>query len=154
MNPRLLCAGAAFCLAACTPGAAGLSSGSGGGSQVRIVDVNLTLHSTSQTPAGASGGYAPASLTVAVGSAIAFTNSDGFAHTATVIPGAVGFPAGTPFSTSAQTQRGNGISQNWSSGTLQSGQSSQIISIDRAGTYLYGCFFHYGAPMRGTIVAQ
>lgn len=155
MNPRLLCVGVMLCVAACTPGAAGLSSGGGGGgAQVRVVDVNLTLHSASQTPAGTSGGYSPPSLTVAVGSAIAFTNSDGFAHTATVIPGAAAFPAGTPFSASAQTQSGNSVSQSWSSGTLQSGQSSQIISIDRAGTYLYGCFFHYGAPMRGTIVAQ
>jgi len=154
VNPRLLCS-VLFFLAACTPGAAGLSAGAGGGgAQPRVVDVNLTLHAQSQTPFGTSGGYAPPTLTVAVGSAIAFTNSDGFAHTATLIPGAATFPAGTPFSASAQTQSGNSVSQSWSSGTLQPGQSSQIISIDRAGTYLYGCFYHYGAPMRGTIVAQ
>ena len=145
----------ALLFSACTPGAAGLAGPSGGvGTQARVVDVNLTLHSASQTPAGMSSGYAPAVVTVAVGSALVFTNSDGFAHTVTLIPGAGAFPAGTPFSASAQTQTGSVVSQNWSSGTLQTGQSSQTISVDRAGTYLYGCFFHYGAPMRGTIVAQ
>ena len=141
--------------AGCTPGATGIAGGGPGTPpQAVVIDVNLTLHAQSQSPAGTSGGYAPAITNVAVGSAVVFKNSDGFAHTATAIPGATTFPAGTPFSTAAQTQSGNAISQSWSSGVLQAGQTSQIISIDRAGTYLYGCFFHYGGPMRGTIVAR
>jgi len=64
------------------------------------------------------------------------------------------FPAGSPYSTSAQTQSGNAISQNWSSGTLPGGASSQTLLVDKAGTYLFGCFYHYGGPMRAEIVAH
>jgi plastocyanin len=91
---------------------------------------------------------------VAVGSQIRFTNSDGFAHTATLIPNATSFPSGSVFDVSALTQKGSAISGPWTSGTMPAGTSSQILTVDRAGTYLYGCFFHYGAPMRGVIVAQ
>jgi plastocyanin len=132
-------------LAACTPGALAPTGSSGGGSGVTTIDVNLTQHTD---------GYAPDVTTVPVGSSIRFVNSDGFAHTATAIPGATSFPAGSPFTASAQTQSGNAISQAWSSGTLAAGAASQTILIDRAGTYLFGCFYHYGSPMRGTIVAQ
>jgi len=109
------------------------------------IDVNLTLHRD---------GYLPDAITVPVGSSIRFMNSDGFAHTATLIPSATSFPSGSPFAASAQTQSGTVISQPWSSGTLQAGSASQTITVDAPGTYLFGCFFHYGAPMRGTIVAQ
>jgi len=119
-----------------------------------VIDINLTLHAPVSTPAGESGGYAPAVTTVAVGSSIRFVNSDGFAHTATLIPGASTFPSASPFAVSAQTQSGSVVSQPWSSGALAAGTGSQSIAIDHAGTYLFGCFFHYGAPMRGTIVAQ
>jgi plastocyanin len=142
--------------AACTPGGT-LGSGGGGtpNGQVTKIDINLTLHSsTTQLPQGSAAGYAPVQTTVSVGSFVQFTNSDGFAHTATAIPGATAFPGSSPFAVSAQTQAGSTISSGWSSGTLQANQSSQLIQIDAAGTYLYGCFFHYGAPMRGAIVAQ
>lgn len=144
-------------LAACTPGGV---SGTGGGAapggpQVTRIDVNLTLHSApTQLPQGSAAGYAPAQTTVPTGSFVQFFNSDGFAHTATGISAASTFPASSPFSVSAQQQNGSAISSAWSSGTLQAGQNSQLIRIDSAGTYLYGCFFHYGAPMRGVIVAQ
>jgi plastocyanin len=142
-------------LCACTPnGTLGQSGGSGSGPITKI-DVNLTLHSSpTQLPQGSAAGYAPAQTMVAVGSFVQFTNSDGFAHTATGIAGASTFPASSPFNVSAQTQNGNTISGAWSSGVLQPGQSSQPIRIDAPGTYLFGCFFHYGAPMRGAIVAQ
>lgn len=140
----------------CTPGG---SIGSGGGgapsAQVAKIDINLTLHSSpTQLPQGSAAGYAPAQTTVAVGSFVQFVNSDSFAHTATAIPTATTFPASSPFSVSAQQQSGSAISSAWSSGTLQAGQASQLIQIDAPGTYLFGCFFHYGAPMRGAIVAQ
>lgn len=151
----------AFALAAlvsaCTPGGV-MGSGGGAapaGSQVTKIDVNLTLHSApTQLPQGSAAGYAPVQTTVAVGSYVQFVNSDGFAHTASGIAGASTFPASSPFSVAAQQQTGSTISSGWSSGTLQAGQSSQLIQIDAAGTYLYGCFFHYGGPMRGAIVAQ
>lgn len=130
-------------LASCTPGGAGMPQG--GGSAAMTVDVNLTLHTD---------GYAPDTITVPVGSSIRFFNSDGFAHTATLIPGATSFPAGSPFGASAQTQSGSAVSQPWSTGSLAANTGSQTITIDAPGTYLFGCFYHYGAPMRGTIVAQ
>ena len=146
-----------FAMAACTPGGTLASSGGGApaGVQVTKIDVNLTLHaSPAQLPQGSAAGYAPVQTTVPVGSFVQFVNSDGFAHTASAIAGASAFPASSPFAVSAQTQSGSAVSGSWSSGTLQAGQSSQLIQIDAPGTYLYGCFFHYGAPMRGAIVAQ
>ena len=130
-------------LAACPPGGAGTPQG--GGSAATTIDVNLTLHTD---------GYLPDTITVPVGSSIRFFNSDGFAHTATLIPGATSFPAGSPFGASAQTQSGTAVSQPWSTGSLAANTGSQTITIDAPGTYLFGCFYHYGAPMRGTIVAQ
>ncbi len=138
-------------LGACTAGGVPTTTGGGGGV---TIDVNLTLHAPSSTPYGQSGGYAPAVTTVAVGSQIRFMNSDGFAHTATLIPNAQTFPSGSPFGISAQQQRGTTLSGGFSSGVLQPGTSSQSITVDRSGTYLFGCFFHYGAPMRAAIVAQ
>lgn len=132
-------------LAACTNGGMAAPPGNGGRANTTTIDVNLTLHPD---------GYLPDTITVPVASSIRFTNSDGFAHTATLIPGATSFPSGSPFPVSAQTQSGTLISAPWSSGTLQAGASSQTITVNAAGTYLFGCFFHYGAPMRGTIVAQ
>lgn len=147
----------AVLVAGCTPGGI-MGSGGGaapGGSQITKIDVNLTLHaSATQLPQGSAAGYAPVQTTVAAGSFVQFVNSDGFAHTATAVSGASTFPASSPFSVTAQQQTGSTISSSWSSGTLQAGQASQLIQIDAPGTYLYGCFFHYGAPMRGAIVAQ
>jgi plastocyanin len=140
-------------LTACTNGGV-LAPPGGGGVQTQTVDVNLTLNPSSQTSAGTAGGYAPAVTNVAVGTLLRFTNSDGFAHTATAIPAATTFPVGSPFSASAQTQSGSSLSQGWSSGTLAAGASSQTILVDKAGTYLFGCFFHYGGPMRSVIVAH
>jgi plastocyanin len=142
---KILLFGALIALTACTPGGKTANIGNAGGTGITTIDVNLTLHVD---------GYLPDSVTVPVGSSIRFTNSDGFAHTATVIPGATTFPSGSPFTVAAQTQSGTEISQDWSSGVLQPGSFSQIISVNAPGTYLFGCFFHYGAPMRGTIVAQ
>lgn len=141
-------------LCSCTPGGMSAILSTGPQAGVTTIDINLSAHQPSQTPAGTSGGYAPAITTVAVGSAIRFVNSDSFAHTATAIPGTGTFPAGSPFTASAQTQSGSEVSTSWSTGTLQAGAASQIITIDTPGTYLFGCFYHYGAPMRGEIVAQ
>ena len=139
-------------LAGCTPGAAAAPTGGGGPAAVTI-DINLTLHAAGASAFGTLGGYAPPLTNVAVGSTIHFVNSDSFAHTATMISGST-FPSGSPFSVSAQTQSGSSLSGPWSSGTLAAGASSQSFIASTAGTYLYGCFFHYGSPMRGVIVAQ
>ncbi len=148
---RRLGMGSALLLAACTAG--GISSSSGGGGGVTI-QVSLTQFAQQPTPYGTSLGYSPAVTTIAVGSQIHFVNVDSFAHTATVIQGATSFPNGFQFPASALQQKGTTLSSNWTSGALQASGSSQTITADRAGTYLFGCFFHYGGGMRAAIVAQ
>jgi len=143
---------AALLLAACTAGGIPTSSGGSGGI---TIDVSLTqFQQPAQTPYGSSIGYSPAVTTVAVGSQIHFVNVDTFAHTATEIPGATSFPTGSPFNAGALQQKGNTLSGGFSSGALQPNGSSQTITADQPGTYLFGCFFHYGAGMRAAIVAQ
>jgi len=136
----------------CTPGsfATAGAGGAAGIAQVVTIDVDLTKDPGGSTPAGAAAGYAPLAAQVAVGEGIRFTNSDGFAHTATAITGA-SFPAAYPFDASALTGRGNALSSGFSSGSLAAGASSQTLLADRPGTYLYGCFYHYGSPMRAEI---
>ena len=145
-------------LASCTPGGMFASTAGGGvpgGGQITRIDVNLTLHSgQTQLPAGSAAGYAPIPVNVSVGSLLQFVNSDSFAHTASEITGAAAVPQSSPLHVSAQTRSGSALSTGFSSGTLAPGQSSQLVSVDAPGTYLYGCFFHYGGPMRGEIVAK
>jgi len=149
---------AAMLATACTPGGTG-GTASGGvlgstGSVVRI-DVSLTLYPAVQTPAGSALGYSPEITNVNVGDSIVFVNQDDFGNTATLIPGASTFPSLSPLTVSATSQSGNTLSQPWSSGALtQTGATSQPIAVDKAGVYLYGCFYHYDGRMRGEIVAQ
>jgi plastocyanin len=37
---------------------------------------------------------------------------------------------------------------------MQASQTSQTITVDAPGTYLFGCYFHYSGGMRAAIVAQ
>jgi len=149
---RHLAGGLALALAACTAG--GIPSSSGGSGGV-TVDVSLTQFGPTHTPYGESGGYSPAITVVSVGTQLHFTNVDNFCcHTATEIPGATTFPSGSPFNAGALQQHGTTLSGGFSSGAMQPGASSQTITADQPGTYLFGCFFHYGAPMRAAIVVQ
>jgi plastocyanin len=148
---RRFVTGIALLLGACTAGGIPTSSGGSGGV---TIDVSLTQFSQSPTPYGTSLGYSPAVTTVSVGTQIHFVNIDSFAHTATAIPGATTFPSGSPFTAAALQQKGTTLSGGFSSGALQPNASSQSITADQPGTYLYGCFFHYGAGMRAAIVAQ
>ncbi len=107
-----------------------------------------------KTPYGESGGYSPAVTTVAVGSQIQFINSRQFRAHRNVIPGATTFPAGSPFGIAALQQHGTTLSGGFSSGAMQAGR---VVADDHRRSsrdVLFGCFFHYGAPMRGAIVAQ
>ena len=141
-------------LLGCTPG--GLpTSGSTGGATAVVIDINLTNSVPARIPQGNAGAYSPLVTRVALGSTIKFTNTDGFSHTATLIPGnPPSFPPAYPFTTAALSQTGTKLSQGWSSGTLPAGASSQTLTADVAGTYVFGCFYHYGAPMRAAIVVQ
>ncbi len=155
---KVVCAAfiVALAIEGCTPGAAGSSnagSAPGTSASVTTVDVNLTSDPAGTTTAGVGRGYAPLAATVTVGTFVRFKNSDGFAHTASSIAGTA-FPATYPFSGSALTASGGTLSDGFTSGALSAGQSSQALLADRPGTYLFGCFFHYGTPMRATIVVQ
>lgn len=134
----------------CTPGAA--PPANFGGVAVVTIDMNLAGHAATAFPEGNVGGYAPLLTTVPLGTTIRFFNSDNANHTASIVAGNA-FPSGSPFSTSAQTSFGAVVSS-FSSGTLTPGTDSQTLHADRSGTFLYGCFYHYGAPMRGLIVVQ
>jgi plastocyanin len=141
-------------LTACTDGAPG--STSAGGSGVTTIDVSLTAFAATSIAAGTSGGYAPAQLIVPVGTQIRFVNQDSFAHTASAVGGAT-FPASSPLTASALSPSASGAaisSGNWSSGNLAAGAASPVFTADAPGTYLFGCFYHYGAPMRGAIVVR
>lgn len=142
----------ALLLAACTAGGIPTSSSGGGGV---TIDLSLSQFGPKQTPYGQAGAISPAITTVSVGTQLHFTNIDNFCcHTATLIPNAATFPSGSPFTQKATQQSGSTLSGGFTSGALQPSASSQTITADQPGTYLFGCFFHYAAPMRAAIVVQ
>lgn len=104
--------------------------------------------------AGDSVGLAPALLTVHVGDSIIFENDDPVAHhTATGLGAATRF--GEPRWTQAVLKPFGDIgAQPWSSGDLAPGARSAPITATTPGTFLYGCFFHYSAGMRGEIIVE
>jgi len=142
-------------LAACTPGApsAGSANAAASTTSLTTIPVSLTTSTVVATAYGSSGGFTPAVLTIPLGSTIRFANIDSFAHTSSSFDGAT-FPAGSPLGGSALNTSGDRLSTGWTSGNLAAGASSQLLLADKAGTYLYGCFYHYGAPMRGAIIVQ
>jgi plastocyanin len=117
------------------------------------IDVSLTSSTVSSTAYGSAGGFTPPITTVALGSMVRFVNVDSFSHTATSFGGTT-FPTSSPLGASALNLSGATLSGGWTSGTLGAGSASQPLLADKAGTYLYGCFFHYGSPMRGAIVVR
>jgi plastocyanin len=139
-------------LAGCTPGASPAGAGNAAVATTTI-DVSLTSSTVSSTAYGSAGGYTPPVTTVALGSTVRFVNVDSFSHTATSLSGTA-FPSASPFGGAALNVAGATLSGGWSSGTLAAGTASQPLLADKAGTYLYGCFFHYGSPMRGAIVVK
>ncbi|MGD0471676.1 MAG: plastocyanin/azurin family copper-binding protein [Candidatus Velthaea sp.] len=141
-------------LSACTDGAPGAMSASVAG--VTTIDVSLTAFAATSLAPGTSAGYAPAQLSVPVGTQIRFVNQDSFAHTASAVAGTT-FPASSPLTAQALTPSASGTSiasGTWSSGNLAAGASSPVFVADRPGTYLFGCFYHYGAPMRAAILVH
>ena len=139
---------------ACTPGASAPSGGAAAllpaGAMVATIDVNLTLDPSGSTPAGPAGGYRPLAAGVARGTYVQFQNSDGFPHTATSIAGTA-YPTTYPFSSAALGASGSTLSGGFSSGSLAPGTTSAPLLADVAGRYIYGCFYHYGTPMRAEI---
>jgi plastocyanin len=104
--------------------------------------------------AGDSIGVAPAVVHVHIGDTIVFVNGDQQAHhTATGLSGATRF--GEPRWTDAVLKPFGTIgAQPWSSGELAPGASSAPMVASSPGAFLYGCFFHYSAGMRGEIIVE
>ncbi|MGH7707461.1 MAG: cupredoxin domain-containing protein [Vulcanimicrobiaceae bacterium] len=146
----LLLGGCTFAAASSAPAAAPPPAGGGA---TAAIDVDLTLHAPMTIPAGTGAGFAPLVTTVAVGTVIRFTNSDSFAHTASSFAGSA-FPSASPLGSGALNAAGDRLSTGFTSGNLNPGASSQPIIADVAGTYLFGCFYHYTAPMRAMIVVH
>ena len=141
-------------LCACANGGIAPSSGAGAvTTSVTKIDVSIAAYGQGQTPAGPALGFSPLDTTVIVGTGVQFVNVDNTSHTASSVTGTT-FPQTSPLTFAATTLFGTSLSGGWSTGTLQAGQSSPVLLVDRAGTYLYGCFFHYSGTMRGIIVAQ
>jgi plastocyanin len=141
--------------AGCTPGSFAPGSAANGSGPFIAIDVDLTTHPAGTSPAGTAAGYAPLVTTLTVGQSVRFTNGDGFAHTATSIAGNPGaFPTAYPFTSAALNSTGATLSGGFSSGNLQAGASSQVLLADKTGAYVFGCFYHYGAPMRAVIVVH
>ena len=107
--------------------------------------------------AGASAGVSPSRVVVHVGDWIVFANQDSSHHTATGLVAAtrpLKF-VDSPKWTDTALKFGGAIGTDvWSTGDLAPGARSQPMKVDRPGTYLYGCFFDYGAGMRGEIVVE
>ena len=143
-------------LAGCTAGGVYASgAGSSGAASITTVDVSIAAFGASSTPAGSSRGFSPAVITIPVGSGVRFVNVDNTTHTVTAIPGASAFPSTSPFSASALSPGATSdLSGTWGAGVLQPGGSSGVFIANSAGTYLYGCFFHYSGGMRGVIIAH
>ncbi len=125
------------------------------GAQDAVVRLSLTHNTTIvHVKAGDMVGSAPQILRVHVGDRVVFANDDPKAdHTATGLPGSafVDDPHWSDASLKAYGQIGDDA---WSSGDLAPGKRSPPLPVSKAGTYLYGCFFHYSAGMRGEIIVE
>ncbi len=147
---------AAIAVTGCTFGAPSASgrAASGAISGATIVEVSLLKYPPIQTDDGPAAGYNDANITVGRGAIIQFHNQDTFSHTATFINN-TNWPAQDPFTTAALTQSGKDLADaGWSTGELRAGAYSQGFVASRAAEYYYGCYYHYGTPMRGKITVR
>ncbi len=156
MNGRAGALALVMSLAGCTAGGILASTtGSGGVTSVTTVDVSIAAFGAQSTTAGSALGFSPAQITIPVGSGVRFVNVDNTTHTVTAIPAATTFPSISPFSAAAlQPGATSDLSGAWGAGVLQPGGASGVFVANTAGTYLYGCFFHYSGGMRGVIIAH
>ena len=120
-----------------------------------VVTLSLSKYPSVQAlDPGSSVGVHPGLVRVHVGDRIVFVNDDSDHHTATALLDAATYVDDPRWTDDALHQTGaigNGF---WSTGDLAPGQRSAPIVARKAGTYLYGCFFDYGAGMRGEIVVE
>jgi len=117
------------------------------------ISLSLTKYTTVEAiGAGKVVGVHPAVVFVRVGDRIVFANDDSDHHTATSLLGATSFVADPRWTDDALHQTGSIGPTFWSTGDLAPGARSAPLIAQKAGTYLYGCFFDYGAGVRGEIV--
>ena len=122
------------------------------------VDIYLSLTKFAKVAhldAGASVGVSPSKAVVHVGDTIVFVNADADGrHTATSLAASAKF-IDSPKWTDAVLKPSGAIGDGaWSTGELAPGAKSQALRADRPGEFLYGCFFDYGAGMRGEIIVE
>jgi plastocyanin len=121
------------------------------------IQVSLSLSkytSVQKIDAGPTVGVRPSLVRVHVGDRIVFVNDDTDHHTATSLLNAATFVDDPRWTDEALHQSGAIGGGFWSTGDLGPGQRSAPIVARKAGTYLFGCFFDYGAGMRGEIVVE
>lgn len=133
-----------------TASAAGQSGGA-----IVTVDLSLSKYSAvEKIDAGSMAGVRPAVVRVHVGDRVVFVNDDSDHHTATALVSAVSFVDDPRWTDDALHASGEIGPRFWSTGDLGPGQKSAPLVARKAGTYLFGCFFDYGAGMRGEIVVE
>lgn len=159
--PGFLAVAAAAVLAAAAPDVAHAArpngnrdQGAGTGTAV-VVSLNLSKYTAVRsTDAGSTVGVKPDVVRVHVGDSIVFVNDDSAHHTATSLVDAASFVDDPRWTDDALRPSGDIGPGFWSTGDLSPGQRSAPMVARKAGTYLYGCFFDYGAGMRGEIVVE
>jgi plastocyanin len=132
----------------------GTASAEGRADAVATVSLSLSKYSAVTTiDAGSMAGVRPGVIRVHVGDRVEFVNDDTDHHTATALVNAVSFvddPRWTDDALHASGKIGPGF---WSTGDLAPGQRSTLVAA-KPGRFLFGCFFDYGAGMRGEIIVE
>src|SRR5690242_19359956 len=120
-----------------------------------VVSLSLSKYTAVRSiDAGSTVGVKPDIIRLRVGDSVVFVNDDTDHHTATSLLSAASFvddPRWTDDALRATGEIGPGF---WSTGDLSPGQRSAPLVARKPGTYLFGCFFDYGAGMRGEIVVE
>lgn len=125
----------------------------GNGGPAVVVSLSLSKYTAVRsTDAGSTVGVKPDVVRVHVGDSIVFVNDDTDHHTATSLVAASTFVDDPRWTDDALRSTGDIGPGFWSTGDLAPGQRSTPMVARKAGTYLFGCFFDYGAGMRGEIV--
>ncbi|MFI5388900.1 MAG: hypothetical protein ACHQY2_04200 [Candidatus Eremiobacterales bacterium] len=130
------------------------SQDQGNGTTV-VVSLSLSKYTAVKAiDAGSTVGVKPDVIRVHVGDSVVFVNDDTDHHTATSLLNAATFVDDPRWTDDALRPNGEIGPGFWSTGDLSPGQRSAPLIARKPGTYLFGCFFDYGAGMRGEIVVE